>query len=395
MSIRNLKTISSREGISAYLTKINGVRIVAVQVNLAKIRISPKLFRKPLKTDQAISKWSNKLVAWGDGFNNLTYNIGYWAWGRDGLSGYVNETCGKEALSGPQTAFIKVKGSKFPFIGLILDPNHLDSQIEYAFGAPRIIRPGGGVVSDILSIDSDTGRPLISEICGDIRQVIGIPKRHDFPVITASYKGRRFPLAEYFISLLTQKDKDENIIRRAPNKNSMDILYRAISGDITQIPLKRDEFGIVRDILIDSGDSDRVLSGYEYMNRISSLKVGQFTIKDGKLFIRFKTPHFNHSVLCTVQGRPDILLFVKQIDEGYRSGSVMLPKRNGFSFSESAEVIYDVCKQGLGLNVDQALEMSQGGDPRFCIPARKYYIGSYKSNEEHSPWVSLMAFFEK
>ena len=407
-----------RRGITALSTQVTGLphdnlrlnrfhetNICLTLVDLNSIRVKPFAFQPHKDLTSFLSEHKGNLIAWGDGFNNLMHNDGYWAFDEKGfytVNPYTWTFEGKigreERLLGAQTALIKYKDKQFPSIGIVNisfenRQHKLSENIEWAFGSPRIIRPGGEVVSDLLSDDAETKRPLFVELIGDLRQVVRIPSGG------AGISFRDFPIPHQLISWSTKTyDEGENryFSRISPNQASREKIGLALNGETIRFNIDPKGRGAIVEYL--TGDDP--LAGYGEVNDATSLELGQFSIQDSNLYIRLLRSPFTHSIVGTIKGHPNRLLFYKEIDDGYLSEGKITPKRNGFTYEDTSAILKAIGTIGLGLEIDQALEISEGGDPRFFVlPSPEsasdgFGMCSYKDNEAHRPWASLFGFFD-
>jgi len=310
-----------------------------------------------------------KLLAWCDGFNDVGFNRGHWAW----FEGHMVQhnphlmdrdmenpfslpirTVKKEKLSGIQTALIKKRGEPYPTIGII-DIDRIPNDVEWVFGSPRIIRPGGEVVNDLLSIDPDTGRPLFVELIGDIRHVLKLPQRGDLT---------EFPVSAY-LTALTLHESVDGVTRISPDESCRKDIAAALEGRTLQIKIDQRHKSEVKKAL----EAQDPLAGYEHVNNILSLRPGQFSLYGSSLYIRLRRSTYNHSAICTVKGRPELLILYKEIDEGYEEGGRLLPTRKGFTVEDTSNILRALCAvPTLGYQVDQALVTAEGGDPSIHVP---------------------------
>ncbi len=413
----NFKLEAASAGIKVFSTRVTALpysnvtpgkfpdtNISITVIDQSEAEFKPFVLKPHLHPHEFIEKHGKGLIAWSDGFNNLKFNRGFAAWFNGEWTEYdLNypqpKTAKREILVGEQSALFKRKGQAYPEIGtLTMKQIESPRDLEYVFIGPRLIRSGGRCVSDLLQNDNETERPLISDLLGDWRQVVRIPKRDDFG---------GFPIAGFLTDKVTH-GVSEAEWRSAPSRYDRPVLRDALTGKVIEVLLGEYPADAIEREL---ANKDEPLAGYEYLKNFSATKPGQFNIINKKLHISLARSLFNHSLICTVKDDPSLLILYKEMDEGYTEGRLR-PKRNGFTHEDTAAAAKALCaglsnEYGGPLDIDQAIDVSEGGDPRLTVLSgqKRFETASYKPNffpsdrkddkTCHAAWVSLFGIYSR
>lgn len=276
----------------------------------------------------------NSVVTILNGNGNLYWNLGHFVYTNGKLFHHF-----RERFSGPQTALVKdTSGVR---IGTV-DVTSLGKDVEFALSGCRIIRLGAPV--DILSIDPETNRPVLSEFYGDLTHVL---------------KGFRLSLSlsKHLFEDLSQVVHFSGHSYYAKAEQISDLLMDAVCGHPITCTLSSDDE--VADI-----HKNMKQYGYKQMSWKEHLLPGSFAIyRDRVLAIAYCRATLGHSLIASTKD-PQIFLFVNT----YTNSS-----RKGFILEDIARLVVQA-SASLGHCVQDALLISSSGDPRIILRKGKELV---------------------
>lgn len=284
------------------------------------LRKSPREYLGELEASESV-------VAILNGNGNLYWNLGHFVFVKGKLYHHF-----REHLCGPQTVLLQdANGCRLATLGV----DALSQKVDFAVSGCRIIHQGEPV--DILSIDHETGRPVISEFYGDMTHVL-----HGFGL------GRS--LARRVFTESSQLVNWEGRSYYAKGDRSSAMLADAACGHpITCVLSSDDNIGPIRDSLNRYGYSE-----CRWGERLTS---GTFAFhKDNVLALAYRRATLGHSVIASTTD-PNVLLLINTYTN---------QNRKGFTLEDTARLVLQSAAS-LSHCVKDALVISSSGDPRIIL----------------------------
>jgi len=268
-----------------------------------------------------------------DANGNLFWNLGHWIY----LHGTLYQHY-RERLHGKQTAFVQPLDT-LPSIGAInLREGKSTDGIQYAVSGQRLIR--GGEIVDLLSFDTETGRPLSAEFVGDFSHLVRLPFLPSLSRQIFEANVRILP-GEVDLSVMSSHARivfEQDIRNRlARTRRIRPLIERIIRGETISIEVEEAETEVLEAL----AKSDYSPDDYSFTGGTQTLRIA------------FKKSRFGHSLIGLDSERQTLFNLKVYTDFS----------RRGLTLEETAALLLQAAGN-LGLEVADAILMSNGGDLR-------------------------------
>jgi len=273
---------------------------------------------------------------------NLFWNLGHWV--------YANGTLYKhyrEVLKGRQVAFTVATDGRNEVRPVNFDSPNVFRDLRFAVSGIRIVSKGQPV--DLLGVDTDTGRPVVSEFYGDMTHLLSTGAC--VPINRALFANNSEELPED-VNLSNMTDFSRRIFEKDCTRRRLaklaatpsKFLRDAVLGQSIEIPITEVELSGIRESLRSAGYCEGLING-----------PGRFFIEADRLTIALKRSTFGYSMLSTTR-QGSILITKVYTDESRRGGTV----------EDMANIVVHSART-LGLDVTESIITSSGADLRIHL----------------------------